>query len=327
MSTSTANITEARHRGRRVIAGKAVLVTGANRGIGRALVEQALQRGANRVYAATRRPFAHPAERVVPVTLDVTDVAQIQEAIDMSHRTTIVVGASRGLGRGITTALAEAGAPVVAVSRSAAALSQLASTSTNIQIEVADAADATAAGTLLDRYEPQNVILVAGASPLMRPLQHQTWETFSANWHTDVRMAFHWVREALLKPLPRGSRVVVMSSGAALQGSPLSGGYAGAKATQRFIAAYAQEEANLAGLGLTFTSILPRITPLTDLGRPAVHAYAERSGQSEEAYMAQMGPPVTPRAAGAAVVELVQAEPASVGSAYLLTGAGLKQLP
>ena len=91
----------------------------------------------------------------------------------------------------------------------------------------------------------------------MRPLQHQTWETFSANWHTDVRMAFHWVREALLKPLRPGSRVVVISSGAALQGSPLSGGYAGAKATQRFITAYAQDEANRAGLGITFTAILP----------------------------------------------------------------------
>lgn len=149
------------------------------------------------------------------------------------------------------------------------------------------------------------------------PLQHQTWEKFSANWNTDVRMAFHRVRETLLKPLRPGSRVVVMSSGAALQGSPLSGGHAGAKATQRFIAAYAQQEADLAGLGLTFTSIPPRITLLTDLGRPAVQAYAERSGQSEEEYMAQMGPPVTPDAARAAVVELVQADP---GNLALPTG-------
>jgi NAD(P)-dependent dehydrogenase (short-subunit alcohol dehydrogenase family) len=69
---------------------------------------------------------------------------------------------------------------------------------------------------------------VAGASPLIRPLQHQTWEAFSVNWHGDVRIAFHWLREALLKPLRPGTRVIVISSGAALQGSPLSGGYAGA---------------------------------------------------------------------------------------------------
>ena len=67
----------------------------------------------------------------------------------------------------------------------------------------------------------------------MRPLQYQTWETFSVNWHTDVKIAFTWLREALLKPLPPGSRVVVVSSGAAINGSPASGGYAGSKATQR----------------------------------------------------------------------------------------------
>ena len=63
------------------IADKAVLVTGANRGIGRALVEEALTRGAKRVYAATRQPVAHPDARVTPLTIDVTDAAQIQQAV------------------------------------------------------------------------------------------------------------------------------------------------------------------------------------------------------------------------------------------------------
>jgi NAD(P)-dependent dehydrogenase (short-subunit alcohol dehydrogenase family) len=48
------------------IANTTVLVTGANRGIGQALVEEALRRGATRVYATTRRPLAHPDERVTP---------------------------------------------------------------------------------------------------------------------------------------------------------------------------------------------------------------------------------------------------------------------
>ena len=63
------------------IRGSAVLVTGANRGIGRALVEEALGRGARRVYAGTRQPFTHPDSRVVPLTLDVTSAADIQAAV------------------------------------------------------------------------------------------------------------------------------------------------------------------------------------------------------------------------------------------------------
>ena len=62
------------------ITGKVVLVTGANRGIGQALVEEALSRGAKRVYAGTRQPMAHPDGRVTPLTMDVTDAAQIQAA-------------------------------------------------------------------------------------------------------------------------------------------------------------------------------------------------------------------------------------------------------
>ena len=244
--------------------------------------------------------------------------------MSLSDSTTIVVGASRGLGRGIATAFAEAGAPVVAVARTAAAFPDHADT---IQPEVADAGDPAVPGRLLDRHDPDVVVLVAGATPHMRPLQQHTWETFSVNWQADVRIAFHWLREALLKPLRPGSRVIVISSGAAVSGSPLSGGYAGAKAAQRFIAGYARDEANRAGLNITFTAVLPRITPLTNLGRPAVEAYAARAGQSVEEYVQATGDPLTPEAAGAALVELAQADAASVVPAYLLTGAGLQELP
>ena len=61
---------------------KAVLITGANRGIGQALVNEALRRGANRVYAGTGGPVQHPDPRVTPLTLDVTDVSQIRQAVD-----------------------------------------------------------------------------------------------------------------------------------------------------------------------------------------------------------------------------------------------------
>lgn len=244
----------------------------------------------------------------------------------LSNATTVVVGASRGLGRGIALAFADAGAPVVAVARSGPALVELAAGHPNIRAEIADATDPATAARLLDAYQPQVVLLVAGASPEIRPLQQHSWETFSVNWHTDVQIAFHWLREALVKPLAPGSRVIVISSGAALAGSPLSGGYAGAKATQRIITGYARDEASRAGLDITFTAVLPRLTPLTELGRPAVQAYAARSGQTEEEYVQAMGQPLTPEVAGAALLELVRTDAASLATAYLLTGTGVQEL-
>jgi len=246
---------------------------------------------------------------------------------DLSGRTTVVVGASRGLGRGIATAFAEAGASVVAVARTGAALTELATTNPNIRTEVADAADEGVAWNLLDQYDPEVVILLAGANPVMRPLQHQTWETFSINWHTDVKIAFTWLREALLKPLSPGSRVVVVSSGAAINGSPASGGYAGSKATQRFIAGYAQDESRRAGLDITVTAVMPRMTPLGDVGKRGVRAYAARSGQTEQEYLKQLGEPLSPEKAGSALVDLIRADPATTAPGYLLTAAGLQELP
>ena len=245
---------------------------------------------------------------------------------DLTDKTTIVVGASRGLGRGIATAIARTGAPVVAVARTRSALDELAGVDA-IRTEAADAGDPATAADLISRYQPGALVLVAGAAPTIAPLQEQTWETFSVNWHADVRIAFEWLGAALRRPLRPGSRVIVISSGAALQGSPLSGGYAGAKAAQRFITGYAQDEANRAGLEIAFSAVMPRITPLTELGRPAVEAYAARSGKSVEEYVGQFGEPLTPEVAGASIVELLQTDAEAVAPGYLLTGAGLKPLP
>jgi len=243
---------------------------------------------------------------------------------ELDGMTGLVVGASRGLGRGVAEQLSAAGAQVVAVARSASALEELASAHPPIRAEVADATDATAAGVLLERHHPDILALVAGASPLLRPVHHHTWETFSLNWQVDVRMAFGWIREALLLPLRPGSQIVVMSSGAALYGSPLSGGYAGSKATLRFLAAYAHEESHRAGLGITVSAVLPRLTPQTELGRAAAAAYATRAGASPDQFAARLGPPVTPQIAGDAFVTIAAA--AGGGGAYELTGEGLTKL-
>lgn len=73
------------------IENKVVLITGANRGIGRALLAEALNRGAKRVYAATRQPFAYSPERATPLTLDVTNAAQIQEAVERVEALDILI--------------------------------------------------------------------------------------------------------------------------------------------------------------------------------------------------------------------------------------------
>jgi NAD(P)-dependent dehydrogenase (short-subunit alcohol dehydrogenase family) len=246
---------------------------------------------------------------------------------DLTGRTAVVVGASRGLGRGISRALAAAGAQVIAVARNGPDLDELAAASANIRTEVADAAGEAVAGRLLEAYEPDVLVVVAGASPVMLPLQRQTWETFSVNWHADVKIAFGWLRAALLRPLPPGSRVVVVSSGAAVNGSPASGGYAGAKATQRFIADYARDEASRAGLGITITAVLPRMTPAGEVGRSGIRAYAARDGLTEPEYLAKLGDPLTAETAGSALADLVRADPATVAPGYLLTAAGLQKLP
>jgi NAD(P)-dependent dehydrogenase (short-subunit alcohol dehydrogenase family) len=73
------------------IEGTTVLITGANRGIGRALVEEALKRGAKRVYAGSRQPITHPDERVTSVVLDVTDTDQIRRVANQVQSLDVLV--------------------------------------------------------------------------------------------------------------------------------------------------------------------------------------------------------------------------------------------
>jgi NAD(P)-dependent dehydrogenase (short-subunit alcohol dehydrogenase family) len=240
--------------------------------------------------------------------------------------TALVTGASRGFGRAIASALHARGDAVVAVARNAELLAsvrdELGGTLTTV---VADAADPVVAGTLIEQYRPDTLVLNAGAPPLMRPIQHQTWQAFSRTWDVDVQHAFHWIREALLLPLRPGSTVVTMSSGAAVAGSPLSGGYAGAKATIRFITGYAGEESGRAGLDIRFISLLPKLTPATELGSMAVAAYARRADLDVDEYLESIGPGLTAEDVGKTVVDLVGSEERGSG-AYLLTPAGLSLL-
>jgi len=90
-TNSSTKITKPGLGGSTTIAGRTVLVTGANRGLGQALVEEALRRGAARVYAGARHRFTHPDERVTPVIMDVTNPAQIQAAADQVESLDVLI--------------------------------------------------------------------------------------------------------------------------------------------------------------------------------------------------------------------------------------------
>lgn len=230
----------------------------------------------------------------------------------LAGSTAIVTGASRGFGRGIAAALTSAGARVVGVARTGDGV-------------IADAADPATAPRLIDEYQPRTLVLCAGAAPQMSPLQEQTWESFSQNWNVDVAQAFHWVRYALRRPLAPGSTVIAVSSGAAINGSPLSGGYAGAKATVRFVTDYAALESERAGLGVDFVSVLPTLTPATELGAKAVAAYAARQGVDVDTFVASLPPALTAEQVGKSVLGIATGEWRD-HRAYMLSSAGLAPL-
>lgn len=219
----------------------------------------------------------------------------------MTAENVVVVGGSRGLGLGVVNAARAAGSRVTSISRTQG-----------------DATDETFADKVLASEHPDLLVITAGAVPVMNPLTDQTWESFSVNWHTDVRIAFVWLRAALRLPLDPGARVVVFGSGAELRGSPLSGGYAGAKATVRLITGYA------GGLGLQATTVLPLITPGTAVGETAIEAYAVSAGLSPEEFRAGLTSHASPEAAGQAILTL--AATATLSPAYLLDATGLKPL-
>ena len=228
-----------------------------------------------------------------------------REPKQLDGTTAVVTGASRGFGRSVAAALVAAGAHVVGVARSAGPLAALGDQlGGGFTAVVADAADPATAHRLIGEHRPTTVVLCAGAAPTMTALQDQTWETFSQNWNVDVAQAFHWTRAALALPLAPGSSVIAVSSGAALKGSPLSGGYAGAKATVRFITSYAAGESQRNGLGIEFVSVLPQLTPDTDLGLAAVRAYAGRQGVDVDAFVQSMAPVLTAEQVGKTVLDI-----------------------
>jgi NADP-dependent 3-hydroxy acid dehydrogenase YdfG len=171
------------------------------------------------------------------------------------------------------------------------------------------------------------LVLCGGAFPPIVPLHEQTWREFAVNWETDVKIAFHFCKAALSQPLPPGTSIVLISSGAAIAGSPISGGYAGAKRTQMFIANYGQKESDRLGLGLRFIALAPRIMPDTELGKHAVAGYSRYLGMSAAEFIQSMGSPPTSSDVATAVIGLVTNPERSHGNAFIVSGKGLEAVP
>jgi NAD(P)-dependent dehydrogenase (short-subunit alcohol dehydrogenase family) len=236
----------------------------------------------------------------------------------------VVIGGSRGVGRQVVEAGLRNGMRVLAVARQEERLRQLAGEVAGSEILALDAAHESAPAQVFETLTPDILVVAAGAFPPAAPLHEQSWQQFSVNWEADVKIAFHFVKAALLRPLAPGSSVILISSGAALAGSPISGGYAGAKRTQLFIANYAQKESDRLGLGLRFSALAPRIMPDTELGRHAVSGYARYLGVSAADFIGGMAPPPTSADVATAVIELAADAERTKGKTFIVSGNGLE---
>src|SRR5712692_10565062 len=216
----------------------------------------------------------------------------------------VVIGGSRAVGRRIVEAAIRNGARVLAVARREVPLRQLAQEVCGTEVLSLDATDEAAPSKVFEVLQPDILVLCGGAFPPAAPLHELSWQEFAVNWETDVKIAFHFYKAALLRPLPSGASVVLMSSGAALAGSPNSGGYAGAKRTQIFMANYSQKESDRLGLGLRFLALAPRMMPDTELGKHAVAGYSRYLRISAADFMQSMALPPTSSDVAAAVIEL-----------------------
>jgi NAD(P)-dependent dehydrogenase (short-subunit alcohol dehydrogenase family) len=219
----------------------------------------------------------------------------------------LVIGATSGVGQATASSLRAAGAHVVAAGHER------------------DATDPAEVAALLAEADPDLVVVAAGTRPRMAPLSEQSWDSFSAPWNVDVKIAFEVGRAALDRPLRPGSTVLFVSSGAALHGSPLSGGYAGAKRMQMFLASYLERAANAHELGIRFVAVAPRQFLVgTPIGEAAAAAYGAEVGESADDYMKRFPAPLDPAGVARAILAVASGDEHRDATLLAVTGKGLE---
>ena len=238
----------------------------------------------------------------------------------------VVLGASGSVGTVLVRRLAAEGAHVLAVARNRPRLEALARDGVDVLEQDATREDAPA--RVFQASPPDILILCGGATPPTGPIHELNWTQFSANWESDVKMAFLFCRAALTKPLAPGSVVILISAGAALGGSPISGGFAGAKRTQMFIANYGQKESDRLGLGIRFMALAPlMIMPDTDLGKLAVAQYAKYLGLPAADFVRGLKSPQTPQDVAEAILDLAARPGGHQGSVFTVSKEGIARVP
>jgi NAD(P)-dependent dehydrogenase (short-subunit alcohol dehydrogenase family) len=240
----------------------------------------------------------------------------------LSKKNVVVIGGSCGVGREIVSAVHASGAQVLAVARQSRSLSQIAKDLPGALTLAADAADETAPARVFETLQPDVLVISAGAVPHMASLD---WQQFARNWNTDVKASFLFCKAALSLPLSPGATIILISSGAAIAGSPLSGGYAGAKRTQMFIAKYSQKESDRLNLGLRFLALAPGgIMAHTGVGDVAVDGYAKYLGVSVSEFLKDIESNQTPQDVAKAVVEFATQPNSKERTAFIVTGKGVE---
>jgi len=240
--------------------------------------------------------------------------------MNLKDKTVVVTGGSRGLGLGLVEAVVAHGAKVTVVARRADALESVRAR-LGVATISADVTDETAAHRVLAEVRPDILALNAGAKPRMGRLDQLSWTDFTASWETDVRAGLYWLQAALNLPLKPGSRVLVVSSGAAVNGSPMSGGYGGAKRMLWFMAKYANGVSEQKDLGIRFQAIVPQqMVRGTGVGDEGANAYARAMGIKPEEFLARFGAPMPPREFGEKVVAVLDDPKYAEGFAFGLKG-------
>jgi NAD(P)-dependent dehydrogenase (short-subunit alcohol dehydrogenase family) len=238
----------------------------------------------------------------------------------LKDKNIVVTGGSRGLGLGLVEALVAHGARVTVVARDAVALAAV-HARLGVTTIAADVTEKAAAQRILGQTRPDILVLNAGAKPPMGRFDQVSWADFTAVWETDVKAGLYWLQAALNLPLKPGSRVLVGSSGAAVNGSPMSGGYGGAKRMLWFMAKYAGGVSAQKKLGIRFQAIVPQqIIGGTGVGDAGANAYAEAMGIKPEAFLAGFGAPMPPREFGEKVVLVLEDPKYADGFAFGLKG-------